>query len=406
MNFYLLAGALLTFSVSFSIPSRTALILSAADNDASYAALFNGFSLSVQSLISATTAPVLGSLADSTGRVPVLLFSVMFECIGLFLLAVFSDSLPGQFFCCLLTSISGSAGLTILAAVSDLAKDRRTETRTFARYSATQGIAIALGPFIGGAFAAITFTAAPILVSAVILLSCLLLFAHLPDTAGSDLLSARKSLWFSLQKTRCKVDGPLPTIKRSLSETRALTILAVGLLVESLAVNGLVSITFLYLNTKFGFGSFRFGVYVSLTGAVLIMSQLALSARMVRWAGERYVIVCGFIFCAIQCLTLGHAKKTWVLWPSILLLIPYFAAIPSLKAVVARQVDTDKQGQLQGSIEAIQSVVKPLASLGLASAFAISNRYDMPEFVFYPIAFCMLAAGVITNVALNHPEIK
>lgn len=398
LNSFIFAGVVYTFAIAITFVSKPALILSAVGNDASAGAIFTGVILSAQSLVSAFATPFFGSLSDATtGRVPILLFSIAVECISLVFIVYFRSSVYGVFLGFLLMATADCTGVTVLSAIADLAK-RGTSTAAFAKYNALVGTTIALGPLLGGLVVAVSSPYAPFLLAAAILSISYPFFMRLPN-AGFQ----AGSLWTSLKEA--KLQSPLPTIRESLCETKALTILSASLIIASLAENSLLAVMYLYLNASFRWESFQFGLYISVNGFFFIAGQL-LAPKLAAKFGERRLVVAGFMSSALHCFVIASTNKQWALWASLLCEIPSFAAIPVRNAVLARQVDSKKQASLQGSIAALQSLVRPIASLGSAAIFALSNQRGMPEFVFYPVTIVFLMAAAISEMAMAHPELK
>lgn len=398
LNSFILAGVIYTLAIAITFVSKPALILSAVGNDASAGAIFTGVILSAQSLVSAFATPFFGSLSDaSLGRVPILLFSIAVEVIALLFIVYFRASIYGVFIGFLLMAMADCTGVTVLSAIADLAKSGASTT-AFAKYNALVGTTIAIGPFLGGLIVAASFPSAPFLFAAAILMISYPFYINLPNSGFQP-----RSVWSSC--TEAKFKSPFPTIRESLCETKALTIISASLVTASVAENSLFAIMYLFLNSSFQWESFQFGMYISVNGVFYILGQLC-AGKLASIFGERKLIVTAFMFSALHCFVIAATNKPWALWGSLLFEIPSFASLPSRNAVLARQVDSKKQASLQGSIAALQSIVKPIASLGSTAVFALSTKHGMPEFIFFPITVIFLIAGAIADVALSHPELK
>jgi DHA1 family tetracycline resistance protein-like MFS transporter len=127
------------FSSAVSVTTRTAIL---------------GFFLAIFPLAQFFGAPILGELADRTGRKKSLLLSLFFILIGYFLSAysIHVKSLIFLFISRLITGVfSGNLSICI-AAISDLSKDEKLKVKSFGHLAVLAGLAFILGTFIGGKF--------------------------------------------------------------------------------------------------------------------------------------------------------------------------------------------------------------------------------------------------------------
>lgn len=395
---YIAACTWYVFAVYLTVPARPALILAAAAGDAGGAAIFNGFVDSFQAILCFVTAPLLGSLGDNVGRIPIFLFCVTVEVIILYLIAIFRKSLTGLFISLSLIAISKSSITSLTAAIADIANTRESSTRAFALLGAAENISITLGPFLGGLIVSVSFYAMPFLLGATILLLSLPFLAKLPESRdGSPSL---QTLWQTVRSTR--LESPLQKVKIALLETRALTLLTVSFVLESLAEDGTYGVIYYYAQGAVGWTSKDFGIYVSVAGLASMMSQFALTPLFVRLFGERNVIIGGFLSNGVRFFIIAVSSKNWILWASIVFGIPYFAARPQIKAVLSRQVSQERQGRLQGSLSAVNSLVSVMSSLCIAALFAISNSLGVPGAVFYGTTAMTVVAAYLAHLGLAH----
>lgn len=402
----LAAEGIYIFAVALTISSRPALMLSATGNDTSRAAMFAGSVDAAQALACALTAPILGALSDVHGRVPILQLCAAVEAVALIGVALARRSLPGQFVSYMLIAISGASTVTFAAAIADLCPNPADATRAYAMFGAVLGGTFMVGPLVGGLIAGWFSPAAALIVSAAILAIAAPLFGYFLHETRIPSLSAIESppsVFLSLQSS---LESPLPKIRRSLTANRALTLFVAANVLSSLAESGLVSIMFMYVNERVGWGAPEVGAFLSATGLLLLLSQVLFAPRLVRLFGERTVIVAGYVFGGIHFIVYGLARKPWMFWTGLILALPSFVSYPPQKAVLARQVEPHQQGELQGSLSALNSLVKPVSTLGCATMFTIGVSSGAPGVVFMVIAAVTFCAAGIAHLALSHPELK
>lgn len=234
-------------AVAHTLPARPALILEAAA-DAPQAALFTGLVDAVQAIVHTLTAPLLGSLADVAGRVPVLSACVFVEAVALLVVGVLHASLPGQLAGYTLAAASDAALVICFAAIADLAIDNDASTRGYALLGAAQGAAVMLGPVLGGLTATSITTAAPLYISGILLIIAIPALVRIPDPRPPGASSV--SFWQSARRTAG--DNPFVKIRDTLLITNALALLSTAYAVYQFAQAAILSMMYLYSNAAAG----------------------------------------------------------------------------------------------------------------------------------------------------------
>ncbi len=399
---YIAASTLYVFAVYLTVPARPAIVLAASSNDAGGAAVFSGFVDSFEAILCFITAPLLGSLGDNVGRIPIFLFCVGVEALTLLLIALYRHSLPGLFAANMLIAISKSAITSLTAAIADISRTAEASTRSFALLGAAENVSITLGPFLGGLIVAVSFYAAPFLIGAGILIVSLPILAKRPESR--QVSPTLQSMWLTVQTTR--LESPFKKVRLALLETPALTLLTLAFIFESLAEDGTYGVLFYFAKGAVGWTSTDFGIYVSVTGLASMTAQFALTPLFVRLFGERIVIISGFLFNGLRFLIIANSTSNWMLWWSVIFGIPYFASRPQIKAVLARQVSQERQGRLQGSLSAVNSLATVMSSLSIGGLFAVCNRFGVPGAVFYGTTAMTVLSAYLAHLGFANPTLN
>ena len=295
-------------------------------------------------------APLLGALSDNLGRRPVLLISLAGAAINYVLMAF----APQLWMLLLGRAIAGltSANVAVaMAYITDISPED-TRARCFGLFNAMFGIGFIIGPVLGGLLGdywlRLPFIAAAVLNACNFLLALFILpESHTPTRRKLDLAvlnPLRPLRWaFSMQ-------GLLPLI----------------FLFFILSANGEVYGTCWAL---WGFDTFRWnGLWIGLSlgtfGVCQTLVQALLPGPATKLFGERGAVLVGIACACIALVVMAFARQGWIVFA----IMPLFAlggiGTPALQALSTRQVDSSRQGQLQGvlaSAVSMASIVGPLA---------------------------------------------
>jgi MFS transporter, DHA1 family, tetracycline resistance protein len=296
--------------------------------------LFASFSLS--QLIA---SPLLGDLSDRWGRRPVLILSLIGTAISFAMLAV-AQSLPMLFAARIVDGLSGGNITTARAYIADITpEDERP--KAYGILGVAFGLGFIIGPALGGAFSAISYTA-PIWAATVITLVAIV-FA-----------------WFWLPETRhlAHAGGVSPwRALRELSHRPGLRLL--------LAIDFLYWMSFAVYQTTFAlFGARRFGFDATHTGYLLsafgvlgVVVQGGLVGPIARRLGSRQTLVIGLVCAAIGW---GGSALTHNIPVFVAMLVPGAIGIglcnATLISLVSNAAGPHEQGRVQGAAGALESL--------------------------------------------------
>ena len=346
--------------------------------------LFASFSLS--QLIA---APVLGELSDRWGRRPVLILSLIGTAISFAMLAL-AGSLFMLFAARIVDGLSGGNITTARAYIADVtSEDERP--RAYGLLGAAFGLGFIVGPALGGAFSAISYTA-PIWAAAVItVVAIALAWVWLPETVHRA-HEGGASPWHAL---------------RQLSHRPGLRLL-LGIDFIYWMAFAVYQTTFaLFGANRFGFDAIHTGYLLSAFGALGVIVQGGLVGPVARSLGSRQTLVIGLVFAAIGW---GGSALTYSVPVFVAMLVPGAIGIglcnATLSALVSNAAAPREQGRIQGAAGALESLGRTIgpvwgnavlqgvgegAAYGAAAAFLIgaavmAERYRPPVAGTVPLA--------------------
>lgn len=322
-------------------------------------------------------APVLGALSDNLGRRPVLLISLAGAAINYVALAF----APQLWMLLLGRAIAGltSANVSVATAyITDISSEDKRAGR-FGLFNAMFGIGFIIGPVLGGLLGdywlRLPFIAAAVLNGGNLLLALFILPESRPPSRRKIDLAALNPL------------GPLRWV---------------------FSMKGLVPIILVYFILSaagesygtcwalWGFDTFRWnGLWIGLSlgtfGVCQTLVQALLSGPASKLLGERWAVVVGIACSCIALVVLAFASLGWIVFA----IMPIFAfggiGTPAFQALATRQVDSARQGQLQGTLASavsLASITGPLAF----SAFYFVVQKQWPGAIWLSVAVIDAAA--------------
>ncbi|WP_306118223.1 MULTISPECIES: MFS transporter [unclassified Roseitalea] len=319
--------------------------------------------------------PLIGMLSDRFGRRPVMLVSLA----GLaadYVFAALAPNLVWLAFARLLGGILGATLPTANAYVTDISEPA-DRARIFGLIGAAFGLGFILGPLIGGVLGAIDIRLPFWAAAAMAAVNLVLAWAFLPESLApqnrrTDLVAREANPLASLRKI-----GRFP----------ALTPLLIALLITATAQRGLEATWVLYTEFRFGWTVRDAAFSLAFVGVMYVIVQGGLVGPVVRLVGDWRTVIAGF---AISCVSLafyGLADHGWMVYPLIAgYVLGNGLGAPALTALCSKSVDDDRQGQLQGTLQAVNAlaiILGPLlASLVLAHVSAPDPVLAVPGLWF------------------------
>jgi DHA1 family tetracycline resistance protein-like MFS transporter len=315
-----------------------------------------GLFLSLYALMQFVFAPLLGGWSDRVGRKPVLVISLIGAAVNYGVMAL----LPPLWVLFAARAIAGITGANMSVASAYLtdisAPDERA--KRFGQLSACVGIGFILGPAAGGMLREIglmwPFAAAAAL-TVVNLVMCLLV---LPETRAKSV---------STEKI-----NPLAPL-RDMGAFRGIValLLVVGLFGIIGEIGG--SVWVFYVHHRYGWEGITVGLSLTLFGLFHALAQAFLIGPVTKRLGERGGLLVAIGADMVSYIGLGLISNGAFIWLLIPLLCVGGMGMSILTAVISKQVDEDRQGQLQGVMTSLQSLAAIIAPVLMLNVYFLSR---------------------------------
>ena len=369
------------------VPVLPELIKDLTGGSVAQAAVIGGFLVFAYALTQFVFSPVLGNLSDRFGRRPVLLLSLLgltFDYSMMALAPVVWYLFIGRF-------VSGVAGAAVATATAYMADITPPEKRTqrFGLIGAAFGLGFIIGPVIGGELGEfgpkVPFFAAAGLAFANFLFGLFVLPESLAKTHRRP---------FSFKRAH-----PFGAIL-SLRQYPTVLWLILGLLFFTMAAQAFPAVYNYFTIEVFNFSSSQIGRTLGLFGIVFALFQAFGVGPLVKRFTETPVVVIGMSAAAIA--FFGIAFISQEMWLYVLIVVGAASglAAPAINGVMSRQVPDNAQGELQGAVNAANSlatIIGPLLATQIFALFTVAPR-SLPYFPGAP--FVLAGTLVITGLAL------
>lgn len=301
-------------------------------------------------------APVLGVLSDRYGRRPVLLVSMIGATADYLLMAV-APSLAWLYAGRLLSGATGANMAVATACLTDLTP-QEGRARRYGQLGAMFGLGFIAGPVLGGLLGdwhlRAPFAAAAVLNGANALLALLFLPESRPTVERAPLS------WHAM--------NPFTALHRLSGGPRLLPLVCVFALLAFVSqVPGTLWI--LYGQDRLAWSLSVAGLSLAAYGACHALAQAVLTGAAVKRLGETRALIAGLAAEVVGMLLMSIATRSWIPF----LALPLFAAggmaVPALQALLSREVDDTRQGELQGMLASVISLT------GIAGPLVVSAAY-------------------------------
>ncbi|MEG9432680.1 TCR/Tet family MFS transporter [Terriglobus sp. ADX1] len=325
-----------------------------------------GYLLSAYALSMFFASPVLGALSDRFGRRPVLLFSLLGTAFDDLMMGL----APTLWILYAARTLAGFSGANLTVTNAYLADITPEEERSgaFGKMNACFGVGFIAGPVLGGIAGMYSLRAPFYLAAALNIVGAVLAVFVLPEsrkvTEAKRITLGQLNPFASLRNVfRLRGIGAMLYVFCTMD--------MVGQVPSVLWV--------IYGNSRFGWTPFMVGVSFALFGLLHAVFQSILPERFQRWVGER-----GSILAGIAADTTGYAlysiASTTVAALSILpLLCLGGIALPSVQSMLSRSVDESRQGELQGVLTSLNSLIAVGGPVVASSLYSVA-RTRIPQY--------------------------
>jgi DHA1 family tetracycline resistance protein-like MFS transporter len=366
------------------IPVMPKLIMELADVPLSKAASIGGWLVFAYAVMQFLASPVIGGLSDRYGRRPVLLASLFGFGLDYLLLAV-APTLGWLFAGRVIAGITGASLTTATAYIADISTPEK-RAQNFGIVGAAFGLGFIIGPVFGGFLgqfgSRVPFYAA----AALTLINWLYGYFILPESLAPE--HRRKFDW--------KRANPIGTLK-SLGRYPVIAGLVTSLVLIYIAAHAVQSTWSFYTMEKFGWSEAMVGYSLGFAGLMVAIVQGMLIRKINPLLGPKRSVTIGILTYSLGMLLFAFASHGWMMFA---ILIPYCLggiAGPALQGIMANQVPSNEQGELQGgltSLISVTSIIGPLLMTNLFAAFTShTTRIYFPGMPFAAGALlCLLSA--------------
>ncbi len=377
--------------VGIIVPVLPELLEDLTGGSVANAAVIGGYLVFTYAFMQFVFSPVLGNLSDRFGRRPVLLASL----VGLTFDYVMMAIAPVVWYLFIGRIIAGCAGAPLATATADMADHTPPPKRTprIGLIGAAFGLGFIIGPVIGGELgefgARVPFFAAAGLAFANFLFGLLVLPESLPKH------SRRK---FDIRRA-----NPFGAVLALKQYPVVLWLLAV-LFAFSLAAQALPTVFSYFTVEVFRFTSSNIGRALGAFGIGFAICQAFLVGPMVKRIGEPPVAILGLLAAIVAFAGVAFTDEVFYLYVFIMVGAISGLAAPAINGVLSRQVPDNAQGELQGAVNAANSlatIIGPLAATQIFSYF--TNAADSPGYFpgapFLAAAICVVGALMLFGFA-------
>lgn len=377
-------AAVLIDSIGFGIvlPVLPSLIVHLTNATLGDAARIGGYMLVAYSLAQFVAAPIFGSLGDSVGRRPVLLFSMLAFSADY----AFQAAAPSIGWLFAGRIIAGVAGATYGPANAVLADVTPPEKRgaVFGLMGAAFGIGFVLGPGLG-ALLSFLGPRAPFIAAAVI--------------------SACNAAWifFALPETM------LPERRRKFDWRKANMLGAFEPLREAGQAKWLLAAAFLWQfghmvypatwsfwsKIALGWQDWQIGLSLAISGISMAVVQMLVTGRAIKRFGEERTVVIGMLVGGLTFAAYVVVRSEWAIYAILVLGALQALTFPSINALLSRLTDASHQGALMGGMQSLSSIAWIVSPFVLSQALAFGADRG-----FTGGNFAVAAALVFTALAI------
>lgn len=329
-----------------------------------------GALLAVYALAQFLCAPLLGALSDRHGRRRVLLVSLGGAALDYVLMAL-APNLGWLYLGRVLAGVTGANMAVASAYLTDITPPQQRAAR-FGQMGAAIGMGFIAGPVLGGLLGD-WWLRAPFMLAALL--------------NGANLALVWRLLPEPQPQGRADLPGePMPGPPRQPASLNAFAALrglrgqpGLGPLVGVFGVVMLASqwpatLWILYGQDRFGWSLWLGGVSLACYGLCHALAQAFAIGPLVSRLGELRALLVGLACETLGLLLLAFAGAGWTPFA----LLPLFAAggmaVPALQALITGRIDDGRQGEMQGTLASITSLIGVGGPLLVTSLYAVSRN--------------------------------
>ncbi|MGV3490253.1 MAG: TCR/Tet family MFS transporter [Devosia sp.] len=371
------------------LPVLPQLIRELSGGSVANAAVIGGYLVFAYSSMQFLFGPALGNLSDRFGRRPIILVALAGLTINYTTMG-FANHIGLIFLGQIVAGISGASVATATAYIADITPKEQRAHR-FGLIGAAFGLGFIFGPVVGGLLGELgprwPFYAAAFFAAANLLFG----FFVLPESLGQD-----KRRPFNIR--RANPFGVLMNIGKN-SPVVLWLLATLGIFV--LASQSFPSVWNFFTIEVLNFSSAQIGVALGCFGIGFAASQALLVGILTKKVGEWSTVLIGMVAAAIAFIGTSLIHSELPLYAFLIFGSLAGVAGPAINSLMSRQVADDAQGELQGAINAansLASILGPLLATQLFSAFTRAEEGTpgyFPGAPFFGAGILVLIAGML-----------
>ncbi|NOQ72451.1 MAG: MFS transporter [Crocinitomix sp.] len=370
--------------VGLIVPIIPDLISSLTGQNLSDAALTGGLLITAYAGVQFLFAPVMGELSDRFGRKPILLLSLFGLGID-YILHAFSPTITWLFVGRILAGVFGASHTVAFAYIADVSS-KENKAKNFGIIGAAFGLGFVIGPALGGIIGENWGVKAPFFVA-----------------AGFSLLNFLFGLFFVeeslIPENRRKINFSkmIPFVALSnLRKYKAVIGFVIAFALAQLAGQVMPNTWSYYTMESYEWNQLDVGISLMVVGLLVSVVQAVLTGFLVKRFGNRKVIIWGFTLWTLGMFGIAFAGNAFYLYAAT---VPYVIggiATPTIQGVVSNRVSDNEQGNLQGVLTSLSSLMAVFAPLIYTTLFSVYSAPQAP--VYFPGA-PFLAGAIILILA-------
>lgn len=328
--------------------------------DSGSALLIYGVLMGILPLFSFFFAPILGQLSDKYGRHIILFWSLVGTFFAYCILAggIAIKSLPLIFLARIVGGIAGGNISVANTVVSDISTDS-LKSRNFAWVSASYGLGLILGSYIGGQLSSSSIVSwfdatTPFWFASIVsFINAILVYFYLPET--NQYIQKYKILKWN--------ESILELFKALRYKSSVQTILVISFLFQA-GFSFISSFASPFFGNKYNWTGVDIGNFFGYVGICVAITQVFLVHIVSKQFGDKKVLQFSLYATAFSIFTLFLPSTTLGLY----FLIPFFAifsglATANISTLVSSSATKEKQGEIIGINSGLQSLAQAIPAI-------------------------------------------
>jgi len=162
-------------------------------------------------------------------------------------------------------------------------------------------------------------------------------------------------------------------------ETPALRVLSTVFTFQVIGATFGHSIWVLYLRYRFGWDPVEYGNFMFVFGMCVVFCQLVVVRVIFSTIGESRCLLTLMIIRVVESALIPFISEGWYLYPVAVVASVGFLTWPTLRSLISRQVDMDKQGQAMGAMGCLATLAEMLSELASNSIFGLSVEMEQEQ---------------------------